>query len=85
MRCYAANDLVFLDESIFKEKTGWRHHVYAPVGDAARYTQDISRGDTWAILPAYTINGYLPCTQIRQGYFNKEDFLDYLTECWNQR
>src|SRR3954465_5645385 len=78
MRRYAAEDLVFLDESIFNEKTGWRHHAYAPVGHPARYMQSVKRGDTWAILPAYTIDGYLPCTGVKQGYFNREEFLDWL-------
>ncbi|KAF9730282.1 TPR domain-containing protein [Paraphaeosphaeria minitans] len=43
MRRYAAEDVVFLDESIFNEKTGWRHHAYAPIGEEMRYTQDIKR------------------------------------------
>ena len=29
---FAAEDLVFLDESIFNKKTGWRYHAYAPTG-----------------------------------------------------
>ena len=70
MRLYETEQLVFLDESIFNEKTGWRYHTYAPVSHPARYTQDIARGDTYAILPAYTVNGYLPCTGIKKGYFN---------------
>jgi transposase len=78
MRNFAAEDLVFLDEAIFNEKTGWRHHAYAPVGHEARYTQSIDRGDTWAILPAYTVHGYLPCTAIKQGYFNMEEFIHWL-------
>jgi transposase len=78
MRQFAADDLVFLDESIFNEKTGWRHHVYAPVGHKSRYTQNIKRGDTWTILPAYTIHGYLPCTAIKEGYFSKEDFIEWI-------
>lgn len=38
---YAAEDLVFLDELIFNEKTGWRYHGYAPIGDEARLSADI--------------------------------------------
>src|SRR5689334_3185349 len=78
MRRFTQEDLVFLDESIFNEKTGWRHKAYGPVGSPSRYTQDISRGKTWAILPAYTINGYLPCTGIKEGYFNHEEFIDWI-------
>ena len=32
MRQFIAEDLVFLDESIFNEKTGWRYHAYGPIG-----------------------------------------------------
>lgn len=78
MRRYDAEDVVFLDESIFNEKTGWRHHAYAPVGHVARYMADIRRGKTWAILPAYTVNGYLPCTAVKEGYFSHEDFLEWI-------
>jgi transposase len=79
MRRYTAEDLVFLDESIFNEKTGWRHHAYAPIGHEARYTQEIKRGDTYAILPAYTVNhGYLPCTGIKKGYYNREEFIEWI-------
>jgi transposase len=78
MHNYAMDDLIFLDESIFNEKTGWRHHAYGPIGSVGRYTQDISRGKTWAILPAYTMDGYLPCTGIKQGYYSSEDFIDWI-------
>jgi len=46
IRRFSADDLVFLDESIFNEKTGWRHHAYAPISHKARWAQDIRRGDT---------------------------------------
>ena len=32
IRRFVAEDLIFLDGSIFNEKTGWRHHAYAPIG-----------------------------------------------------
>jgi len=34
---FNAEDLVFLDESIFNKKTSWRHQAYAPIGHKARY------------------------------------------------
>jgi hypothetical protein len=52
-----AEDLIFLDESIFNKKTGWRYNAYAPIGDEARYTTDITRGWTWAICSAMTLGG----------------------------
>ena len=33
--CFTAKQLVFLDESIFNEKTGWRNFAYAPIGEEA--------------------------------------------------
>ena len=68
MRQYTADQLVFLDESIFKEQTGWRMHAYAPIGHEARYFADISRGATWSICAATTIDGWLPCTGVKAGY-----------------
>lgn len=70
---------MFLDESIFNEKIGWRHKAYAPIGDKTWYTQDIRRGSTYAILPAYTVQGYLPCIGIKEGYFSYEDFIEWIT------
>ena len=81
MRQFTQEDLVFPDESIFNEKTGWRHHAYGPVGHPARYAQDIRRGKTWAILPAYTVDGYLPCTGVKEGYYSREDFLHWIEQC----
>jgi hypothetical protein len=59
-----AEQLVFLDELIFKQQTSWRLTAYGPIKQPARYANDITRGDTWSILLAYTTNGYLPCTGI---------------------
>lgn len=75
IRHFAAEDLVFLDESIFNEKTGWRHRAYAPIGDEARYSADLRRGDTWSICAAMTLDGWLPCTRVKKGYYSAEDFI----------
>ncbi|KAF2474086.1 uncharacterized protein BDR25DRAFT_199518, partial [Lindgomyces ingoldianus] len=40
----------------------------------------IRRRKTWAILPAYTVNGYLPCTGIKEGYFNHKEFVDWIKQ-----
>lgn len=50
--------------------------AYGPISNPARYHDDMDRGDTWSILPAYTTNGYLPCTGIRKGYYNTEAFIE---------
>jgi hypothetical protein len=79
MSGYKADDLVFLDESIFNEKMGWRKKAYAPIGDEARYQSDITRGKTFSILPAMAIDGYLPCTTIRERYFKTADVVEWVT------
>ena len=42
---FTADDLIFLDESIFNKRTGWRSRGWAPIGEDARYYGDIRRGD----------------------------------------
>lgn len=74
---FTAEQLIFVDESIFKQQTGWRSMAYGPIGEAVRYSDDMTRGDTWSICPAYTVDGYLPCTAIRQGYFNSNAFFSW--------
>ena len=55
-----AEQLVFVNETLFNESTGWRHRVYAPIGRPARYHTNLRRGHCWSVLPAYTVDGYLP-------------------------
>jgi hypothetical protein len=75
-------DLVFLDESIFNKKTGWRYYGYAPVGDeATEDNADILRGCTCSICCAILLDGWLPCTGIKEGYFNVETFLHWVKDC----
>ena len=78
MQHIAAKDLVFLDESIFNEKTGWRYCAYGLIGQDIRYPTDIQRGRTWSICTAMTIDGWLPCTGVKQGYFKTPDLLNWL-------
>jgi hypothetical protein len=55
-----AQDLIFIDESIFNKKTSWRHHAYAPIGHEARYEIDIQQGKTWSIWAAILLDDWLP-------------------------
>lgn len=75
-----AEQLVFIDESQFKLSTMWRSMAYSPIGDPARYQADIRRGDAYSILPAYTTEGYLPCTGIKKGYYSKEEIIEWLID-----
>lgn len=78
MRRFVAEDLVFLDESIFNEKTGWRYHAYGPIGQDIRYPANTQRGRTWSICAATTVHGWLPCTGIKEGYFKTPNLINWL-------
>ena len=52
--------------------------AYGPVGEPVRYHADINRGETWSVLPVYIINGYLPYTTIKKGYFKGDEFYDWV-------
>ena len=69
-----ADQLVCVDEASFNERGGWRRAVYAPRGNDRRYSLDARVGKTWSILPTYTVDGYLPCTGIKEGHYNTEEF-----------
>jgi len=76
---YNADDLVFIDESLFNERTGWRHRAYGPIGHENRWIGDAKRGRAWSILPAYTLHhGYLDCTGVKEGYYDTEGIVDWL-------
>jgi transposase len=78
MQDITAEQLVFIDESLFKQQTGWRLMAYGPIGSPARYADDTARGNTWSILLAYTVDGYLPCTGIRLGFFDGDAFVAWV-------
>lgn len=78
IRRSVAEDLVFIDESIFNKKTGWRHRAYGPIGQDIRYIMDTRRGRTWSILPAMTVSGYLPCTGVKEGYYKTFNILNWV-------
>lgn len=71
---------IFVDESAFNERTGWRRYTYSRVGHSGRYDGDISRGKCWSVLPAFTVDGYLPCTLIQEGSINSDDFYHWIVD-----
>ena len=74
---YTAEQLLFVDESSFNRQTGWRPYAYAPIGEDARYQASRDRGRSYSVLPAYTTEGYM-CCDIKEGYYSREDFLQFL-------
>ena len=72
--------MVFLDEVLFNEIIGWRAMVWVSIGKIARYIGDRNRGYSWSLLIGYTVDDYLPCYEIKEDYYNKEEFLRWLEE-----
>lgn len=54
--------------------------AYAPIGHEARYSASVRRGKTWSILAAMTLEGWLDCTGIKEGYYNRENLCSWLKE-----
>ena len=52
--------------------------AYGPIGDLVRWSDDLRRGDTWSILLVYIVEGYLPYTGIKKGFFNADDFVSWV-------
>ena len=75
-----AEQMIFLDEALFNETTGWRLTAQAPIGETARYIGDRNREYLWSLLTGYTVEGYLSCYEIKEGYYNTEEFLRWLEE-----
>ena len=46
MKQFAVEGLVFLDEPIFNEKTGWQYRAYGLIGQDICYPTNIQRGCT---------------------------------------
>ncbi len=78
MQDITAKQMVFLDESIFKQQTSQRLIAYGPIRSLARYLDDMARGDTQSILLVYTTKGYLPCIGVRRGFFNADAFVSWI-------
>ncbi len=72
--------LVFVNESLFNEITGWRHQAYVFVDQSARYQAFRTRRYCWSVLSTYTKDEYLFCTDIREGWFNDETFFRWLAD-----
>jgi hypothetical protein len=53
---YTAEDLVFLDETIVNELTGFRYHAYGLISSPVRYQTDTLRGSTWSIIAAIDLD-----------------------------
>ncbi len=72
--------MVFLDETLFNEIIDWRATAWTPIDKTTRYIDDRNREYSWNLLTGYTIDDYLPYYKIKEGYYNKKKFLQWLEE-----
>lgn len=71
---YRPEQLVFLDESVSNERTGFRKRGWAPIGVDCTDLVTIKWYTRWSVLPALTIRGYLPDPLIYQGVITQAMF-----------
>ena len=53
-----AEEMVYLDESMFNQTTGWRLTAWAAIDCLARCTGNRTRGHVWSLLAEYTTGDY---------------------------
>ena len=70
-----AEQIVFLDETLFNEIIDWRATTWTPIDKTTRYIDDRNREHSWNLLTGYTIDDYLPYYKIKENYYNKKKFL----------
>lgn len=67
-----------VDESGANERTGYRKYGYLPINTPMKEKGGAKRSKRWSLLPAMTLDGYLPNPLIYQGTVNVEMFEDWL-------
>jgi transposase len=77
---WRSNQLIFIDESAANERTGDRKYGWSPRGVECVSIRPVQRSERWSILPALTIDGYLPGTLIYQGSITSEIFCAWIRE-----
>lgn len=71
--------LMYIDESAFNERTLDRKFGWAQVGTPARQIESFKRSKKWSILPLYTYDGFVDW-KIIHGSFNADLFIQFLEE-----
>ena len=75
---WRAEELCFVDESGANERTGYRKRGWSPRSVDCSVLRELKRSERWSILPAVTVNGYLPGTLVIQGSVTKDIFIWWL-------
>ena len=79
MRQYSEEQLLFVDESNVSEKTMFRRTAWSPIGLPAFITSNLRSSTRCSVLPAYSIDGYLPgATLAIEGSITQAIFEDWL-------
>ena len=77
---WQSHRLIFIDESGANERTGDRKFGWSPFGVHCMEMKPVKRSERWSILPALSVNGYLPGTLVYQGSINGELFTAWIRE-----
>jgi transposase len=64
--------------SIFTANVGDLRDSPIGLSDGTVPKLPLQRGRAWSICAAMTINGWLPCTGVKEGYFKTPDLLNWL-------
>lgn len=74
-----ADQMVVLDDFIFKQHSAWCCMAYGLIGAPVRHRDNMRRGDIWSIFRVSAIKGHLPSVGIKNGFFNGDEFLSWVT------
>lgn len=77
---YQKEQFVFLDESACNARTMDRKVGWSEVGVPCKGVQPLKREKRYSLLPAYTVDGYLPGYLIHQGSVTKDMFIKWLKD-----
>jgi len=75
---YLPAQLVYADETYASDKVAVRRRGWAPKGWIAKDVRHLHYNERFSILPAYSIDGYLDGTLIKEGSVIGAEFLDWL-------
>lgn len=79
VRQYEAEQLLYVDESSVSEKTLFRRYGWSAIGLPAYTRSALRRGTRCSVLPAYSVDGYIPgATLVVEGSVTAAIFEDWL-------
>lgn len=78
LHCYSERQLVYVDETYCSDKIGYRCRGRSPRGMPAYDPQHLHHSQAFSVLPAYSVDGYLPHPLIKPGSVKKVDFIEWL-------